>query len=76
MWAQLTLDLDFDMIDITIERNNNAVVSNKRLEVEADTPEQAIEEVNRIEQAEDIEEYAYEWGSLDIEEMEELGEEE
>ena len=39
--------------------------------IEADSEEQAIEEMNRIEIAEDIEEYAYDWYPLEITEIEE-----
>lgn len=43
--------------------------------IEADTEEEALAEVNRIELEEDIESYAYDWYPLevtDIEEAEEL----
>lgn len=39
--------------------------------IEADTEEEAIEEVNRIELTEDVEEYAYDWYPLEIDSIEE-----
>ena len=39
--------------------------------IEADTEEQALEEVSRIELTEDIEEYAIDWYPLEITDVEE-----
>lgn len=39
--------------------------------IEADTEEEAIEEINRIELSEDVEEYAYDWYPLEIDSIEE-----
>lgn len=39
--------------------------------IEADSEAEAIEEVNRMELNEDIEEYAYDWYPLEITEIEE-----
>ena len=38
---------------------------------EADSEEEAIQEVNRIELTEDVEEYAYDWYPLEITEINE-----
>jgi hypothetical protein len=35
--------------------------------IEADSEEEAIEEINRIEVSEDVEEYAYRWNPLMVE---------
>lgn len=40
--------------------------------IEADSEAQAIEEMNRIEIAEDVEEYAYDWYPLEITDIEEV----
>ena len=40
-------------------------------EIEAESEVQAIEEVNRIELTEDVEEYAYDWYPLEITDIEE-----
>lgn len=40
-------------------------------EIEADSEEEAIEEMNRIELSEDVEEYAYDWYPLEIDEINE-----
>jgi hypothetical protein len=42
--------------------------------IEADTEAQALEEINRIELNEDIEEYAYDWYPLEITDVEEAEE--
>jgi len=42
------------------------------LEIRADSEAEAIEEVNRIELNEDIEEYAYDWYPIEIEEINEI----
>jgi hypothetical protein len=42
------------------------------LEIRADSEEEAIEEVSRIELNEDIEEYAYDWYPVEIEEINEI----
>lgn len=39
--------------------------------IEADTEEEAIEEINRIELSEDVEDYAYDWFPLEVEDIEE-----
>jgi hypothetical protein len=39
--------------------------------IEADTEEEALEEINRIELSEDVEEYAYDWYPLEIDSIEE-----
>jgi hypothetical protein len=44
--------------------------------VEADSEQEAIEEVNRIELNEDVEEYAYDWYPLEISEITNIEEEE
>lgn len=44
-------------------------------EVEADTEEEAIAEMNRIELNEDVEDYAYDWYPLEVTEIEELDKE-
>jgi hypothetical protein len=41
-------------------------------EIEADSEGEAIAEVNRIELAEDVEEYAYDWYPLEITNVEEI----
>lgn len=38
--------------------------------IEADTEEEALEEINRIEISEDVEEYAYSWNPLEVESTE------
>ena len=43
--------------------------------IEADTEEEAIEEINRIELSENVEDYAYDWFPLEIEDIEEEEEE-
>ena len=40
-------------------------------EIEADTESQALEEMNRIELTEDVEEYAYDWYPLEVTEIDE-----
>lgn len=40
-------------------------------QIEADSEEEAIEEMNRIELNEDVEEYAYDWYPLEIDEIDE-----
>ena len=40
-------------------------------EIEADTEEEAIAEMNRIELNEDVEDYAYDWYPLEVTEIEE-----
>jgi hypothetical protein len=40
-------------------------------EIEADTEEQALAEIERIEREEDVETYAYDWYPLDITSIEE-----
>ena len=44
-------------------------------EIEADSEEAAIEEMNRIELNEDVEEYAYDWYPLEVYDIEEIEEE-
>jgi hypothetical protein len=39
--------------------------------IEADSEQEAIDEINRIELAEDVEEYAYDWYPLEVTEIEE-----
>ena len=39
--------------------------------IEADTEEEAIEEINRIELSENVEDYAYDWFPLEIEDIDE-----
>ena len=39
--------------------------------IEADTQQDALDEINRIETAEDVEEYAYQWNPMEILEIEE-----
>jgi hypothetical protein len=39
--------------------------------IEADSEAQAIEEMNRIELSENVEEYAYDWFPLEVTEIEE-----
>jgi len=39
--------------------------------IEADSEEEAIEEINRIELSEDVEEYAYDWYPLEVDSIEE-----
>lgn len=39
--------------------------------IEADTEEEAIEEINRIELSENVEDYAYDWFPLEVEDIEE-----
>ncbi len=38
--------------------------------IEADSEAEALEEINRIEISEDVEEYAYSWNSLQVESIE------
>ncbi len=38
--------------------------------IEADSEGEALEEINRIEISEDVEEYAYSWNSLQVESIE------
>jgi hypothetical protein len=45
--------------------------TNYEFEIEADTPEEAIAEMQRIELEEDVESYAYDWYPLEIEVIEE-----
>lgn len=40
-------------------------------DIEANSEQEAIEEMNRIEIAEDVEEYAYDWFPLDVTSIEE-----
>ena len=40
-------------------------------QIEADSEEEAIEEMNRIELSEDVEEYAYDWYPLEVDEINE-----
>ena len=40
-------------------------------DIEANSEQEAIEEMNRIEIAEDVEEYAYDWFPLEVESIEE-----
>jgi hypothetical protein len=40
-------------------------------DIEAETEAQALEEMNRIEIAEDVEEYAYDWYPLEVTDIEE-----
>jgi hypothetical protein len=42
------------------------------LEIRAESEEEAIAEVGRIEMTEDIEEYAYDWYPVEIEEINEI----
>jgi hypothetical protein len=42
--------------------------------IEAGSEQEAIDEINRIEIAEDVEEYAYDWYPLEVTEIEEEGE--
>ena len=42
--------------------------------IEADTEEEALAEVNRIELEEDIESYAYDWYPLEVTDIEEADE--
>jgi hypothetical protein len=37
--------------------------------IEADSEQEAIDEINRIELAEDVEEYAYDWYPLEVTEI-------
>jgi len=39
--------------------------------IEADTEQEAIEEMNRIEIAENVEDYAYDWFPLEVDSIEE-----
>ena len=39
--------------------------------IEADSEEEAIEEINRIELSEDVEEYAYDWYPLEVDSIDE-----
>ena len=39
--------------------------------IEADSEQEAIEEINRIELSENVEDYAYDWYPLEITEIEE-----
>lgn len=39
--------------------------------IEAETEEQAIDEMNRIEITQDVEEYAYDWFPLEVDSVEE-----
>jgi len=39
--------------------------------IEANSEQEAIDEINRIELAEDVEEYAYDWYPLEVTEIEE-----
>ena len=39
--------------------------------IEADSKQEALEEINRIETAEDVEEYAYQWNPMEFLEIEE-----
>lgn len=39
--------------------------------IQADSEQEALDEINRIDVAEDIEEYAYDWYPLEITEIEE-----
>jgi hypothetical protein len=45
------------------------------LEIRAESEEEAIAEVGRIEMTEDIEEYAYDWYPVEIEEINEIEDE-
>lgn len=38
--------------------------------IEAESEEEALEEINRIEISEDVEEYAYSWNPLEVESTE------
>jgi len=38
--------------------------------LEAESEEEALEEINRIEISEDVEEYAYSWNALEVESTE------
>ena len=38
--------------------------------IEAESEEEALEEINRIEISEDVEEYAYSWNALEVESTE------
>ena len=49
--------------------------STYEFEIEADSEEAAIEEMNRIELNEDVEEYAYDWYPLEVYDIEEIEEE-
>jgi len=42
--------------------------------IEADTEAQALEELERIEREEDVEEYAYDWYPLEVTDVEEADE--
>lgn len=40
-------------------------------DIEADTEQEALDEIKRIDSAENVEEYAYEWGPIEITEINE-----
>ena len=55
----------------------NYIITAKRetlysFDIQADTEEEAIAEMNRIELTDDVESYAYDWYPLEVDEIEEV----
>ena len=71
MWTQLEI---FDIIVIPTWKRNKMpvyeIVATREtyyeFSIEADTEEQALAEVERIELSEDVEEYAFDWYPLEV----------